>query len=372
MVFNYEEYNLIILSLVGGLISLLGSVGIFVSLTVQRRVERLQELLEELIDLSYDKEHNITRKIFQLIQKYQMYYILPHGPSKTIMQYLDFTMTLVTVTWLALLFLSFTPPFRIISFIYLIPVLGGLILMVFYRKLLQNAINPLDNQLFNAIIPPPVNLRSVSFLSSYVNVSVHSILQQARLSMVLRRIKREDCVGQTCYDAEIVLKEELSFDDFFYLVSFPLNGSKDSCFVAYGHLQISFPPDPVTRKPIPINRNVNITLGWCNWSALPKDKIEAKLYIFPLGEKHPILYQFIFLPEMQYYTVETDPLPVIDRKITFTVTKDNALKIIDGEKELPCFDLIAAELRLDSGRKYLDYESSDIRSIDCIAEVYIK
>ena len=43
-----EQYLFIIISIGTGLLSLLGSVGIFISLIVQRKVERLQAILEEV------------------------------------------------------------------------------------------------------------------------------------------------------------------------------------------------------------------------------------------------------------------------------------------------------------------------------------
>ena len=68
--FELQSYLRVILSICGGLLTLLGSVGIFVSLTVQRRVERLQDILEEFMDLSYQSEINLTGKMFKLIEKY--------------------------------------------------------------------------------------------------------------------------------------------------------------------------------------------------------------------------------------------------------------------------------------------------------------
>jgi hypothetical protein len=371
--FDTSAYNLVILSLAGGLISLLGSVGIFVSLIIQRRVERLQEILEELVDLSYQTEQNLTSNIYRLIQKYQMYYILPHGPSKTIMRYLDFTMALVIISWLGLLILTFKPPFQYRALLHVLPILGGLSLMIYYRKLLQNAINPLENQMLNAIIPPPVQLRSVSFLSRYVNVSVRSLLQQARLRVVFRKVKRGKSSGQTCYDAEIVLKEELSFDDFFYYFSFPLQKKPHTLkhFVAFGHLQLLFPPDPVTGKPVPVVRNVNITLGWCNWGDLPPVEVEARLLIFPLGEKHPIAYRFKLLEEKSYYAPQTDYTMAVDRGIMFTVD-DGHIVIIEGEERLPAYELAKDWFQLNLGRRYFDPEISQKEPVECTTEVYIK
>lgn len=371
--FEISTYNLVILSVAGGLLSLLGSVGIFVSLIIQRRVERLQEILEELVDLSYQSEQNLTSNIYRLIQQYQMYYILPHGPSKTIMYYLDFTMALVMFSWLSLLYLALQPPLRLQTFTLLLPILGGLCLMVFFRRLLQNAINPLENEMLNAIIPPPVQLRSVSFLSRYVNVSVRSLLQQARLGTVIRKSLEEDKEGQSCEVAEVVLKEELSFDDFFYYFSLPLGDKQPNCshFVAFGHLQISFPPDRVTGKPVPVERNINIPLGRCKWQDLPGERIEARLVVFPLGEKHPISYLFFLHEEKNYFAPQDDSHIAIDREITFTV-KGNQVIIIEGEDKLPLYELSRPWLKLSQGRKYINVESPAGQPAECAADIYIR
>ena len=60
----------------GGLLTLLGSVGIFISLIIQRRLDRLQDTLEG-ISLSYRSETNLTGLMYNLIEKYQMHYMVP-------------------------------------------------------------------------------------------------------------------------------------------------------------------------------------------------------------------------------------------------------------------------------------------------------
>jgi hypothetical protein len=61
--FVLNSYFFIILNITSGLLSLLGAVGIFISLIIQRRVGQLQDIIEELLDLSYEEGTNNTVKI---------------------------------------------------------------------------------------------------------------------------------------------------------------------------------------------------------------------------------------------------------------------------------------------------------------------
>lgn len=99
-----QQYLFIIISISAGLLSLLGSVGIFISLIIQRKVERLQDILEELIDQSYAEGQNLTGTIYRLVQKYQMHYLLPDRTTKTIIHYVDATIALVTAIWCCSMF----------------------------------------------------------------------------------------------------------------------------------------------------------------------------------------------------------------------------------------------------------------------------
>lgn len=366
--FDLYEYNLTILSVVGSILGLLGTVGIFVSLVIQRRVEKLQDILDEIVDLSYQSEQNLTSSIFRLIQRYQMYYILPISTTKAVMLFLDYTLLFTTVCWLSSLFATFEPPLRPEGLIYILPIIGALLLMVLYRNLLRNAINPLEYKMFNSIIPPPTQLRSVSFLSGYVNVSVRSLLQQARLSTVLRKIQREDKRGQTVFEAEVVLKEELSFDDFFYYYSFPL---QEGYFVSFGFLQIRFPPDPVTKKPVPVGRNINIPLGWVNWLDLPKRQLKATLLILPLGEKHPIRYTFELFEEKNYYAPLAKPVVTVDREITFSVA-NGKITILQGHEKLPAYEICQDLLHINQKRMYISSTRLGENPQECLEDISIK
>ncbi|MZP31022.1 hypothetical protein GTO91_14990 [Heliobacterium undosum] len=290
--FTAELFLALLWSAAGGLLSLLGSTGIFVSLVVQRRIERLQDILEEFLELPYQENKNLAAPMVSLVRKYQVHYLFPDRPGRTILFYLDFTLLLIGLIWLWVLFWAIDGPVRPLFWFQglLLLLIGGN--MFLFRRLLQQTINPTGNPLFNPIIPPPERLRSVSYLSRYVNVSVKSILQQARFALVMTG------------DGELRLKQELSFDDFYYLLHCPTQD-----WLAWGELRLAFPPDPITGKPVPLQRNVEIPLGrlasfdrastgtnavtQTGASAEPcASSFPAILYIFPSGEKHPIQVEF--------------------------------------------------------------------------------
>ena len=138
--FQLPGYNWVILSIVGSVLGLLGTVGIFVSLVIQRRVEKLQDILDEIVDLSYESEQNLTANIFRLIQRYQMYYILPIGTTKSVLQFLDYALLFSVLCWLSSLLTTFKPPLQIQTLIYILPIAGAMVLMLLSRNLLKNAL----------------------------------------------------------------------------------------------------------------------------------------------------------------------------------------------------------------------------------------
>jgi hypothetical protein len=366
--FQLPGYNWVILSIVGSVLGLLGTVGIFVSLVIQRRVEKLQDILDEIVDLSYESEQNLTANIFRLIQRYQMYYILPIGTTKSVLQFLDYALLFSVLCWLSSLLTTFKPPLQIQTLIYILPIAGAMVLMLLYRNLLKNAFNPLEYKMFNVIITPPTQLRSVAFLSSYVNVSVRSLLQQARLSTVVRKVKGEENRGQSSFNAEIVLKQELSFDDFFYYYCVPLH---EGYFVAFGFLQIQFPQDSVTRKPVPVGRNVNIPLGWTDWDNLPTKQVKATLFILPPGEKHPIRYTFDLYEENSYYAPFTKPVIRVDRDITFTINNAK-IAILEGHEKIPAYELCQDWLLINKKRMYWSSTKENKEPKECSEGIYIR
>jgi len=238
--FDSQSYFRVLASVVAALTTLLGSVGIFVSLTVQRRVERLQDILEEFLDLSYNNDTNITGRMYKLIEKYQMHYLFPDNPGRMIIQYINLTIFVVVIAWVAILAIGFRWEWKAAGLFYIIPILMSLGILVFYRYLLKNAIYPFGNNLMSPLIPPPVFLRSVSFLSSYVNVSVKSILRQARLRLLIKT--------HTDGRARVILKKELSFDDYFYYML--VSSDNEPVFVAFGELKMVFGNEAITGKPI--------------------------------------------------------------------------------------------------------------------------
>lgn len=350
--FNKAHYLFVILSIGAGLLSLLGSVGIFVSLIVQRRVERLQDILEELIDLSKFEDQNLSSRIYQLIQKYQMHYLLPDQPTKLIQNYINMTIILVVIIWSVLHFLIFEPPPRLIVLTLLLPLAGGIILLYFFRRLLQNAINPLDNPLLNGIIPPPTRLRSVSFLSKYVNVSVKALMKQARLVLLINQPK-EGTHG------EVILKEELSFDDFFYYIYVAQKGSRLR-FVGFGKIAFDFPSDPITKKPAPIKHNVNVPLGECDWESLTEGELDAKMLLFPYGEKYPIQYNFILERQSDCFISSDKPEISINHSIMYMFVSKK-IEIVENKDDFPHLDL--AKEFFESGKSRFYYFFSEAPEI---------
>ena len=327
--FAIDYYILILLSISGTLLGLLGSTSIFVSLIVQRRVERLQEIFEDLINLSFNEEKNLTSEIFQLINRYQMHYILPHGPSNTITWYIDFSIVITILMWILSIIFSIYGSVTPITLLLLLPLTFCILILLFFRKLLINAINPLDNPLFNSILPSPVKLRSISYLSNYVNISVKALLKQSRLNISIERKTSER--NHPSIKGKVVLKQELSFDDFYYYIS--IYDDKNSNFVGYGYLDLTFPPDSITKKPIPILRNINITLGYLLWENL-NHNLTVSLLIFPLGEKNPIQFNYDMVRDGSFFVPHKDARCFINQNIVYKIEKGQ-IKLLSHESSLP-------------------------------------
>ena len=327
--FDSQSYIRVLSSICAALTTLLGSVGIFVSLTIQRRVEKLQDILEEFLDLSYHSDTNITGKMYKLIEKYQMYYLFPDTPSRIIIQYINFSVIVVVVSWATMLAIGVQGAGRLLDLLYLVPIIMSLGILFFYRYLLKNAIFPFGNTLMSPLIPPPVLLRSVSFLSRYVNVSVKSILRQARLRILIQT------TGEGNPNvAKVILKEELSFDDYFYYLL--ILAEDRPVFTAYGELKIEFGNESVTGKPVPAAKNISIPLGYIPVQNLTADEYLARLFIFPRGEKHPIEYLFNLRKQGPIVTMSGDPEISVNYMVTYHVC-DDTFEIIEENAEIPFF-----------------------------------
>ena len=325
--FEDHSYLRVLSSVCAALTTLLGSVGIFVSLTVQRRVEKLQDILEEFLDLSYHGDTNITGKMYKLIEKYQMHYLFPDTPGKMIVQYINLTIAVVILSWISILAIGYRYSFERIDPVFLAPLLMGLGILIFYRHLLKNVIFPFGNNMMSPLIPPPIQLRSVSFLSRYVNVSVKSILRQARLRLLIKTRNNNSL-------AQVILKEELSFDDYiYYLLIF---ADAQPVFAAFGELVMEFGSESITGKPIPAARNINIPLGSIDPGKLSAEQYEARLLIFPQGEKHPLEYLFALQKQDNIITMDGDPEISVNYMITYKIDH-NRLEIIEENGELPFF-----------------------------------
>ncbi|KJS20693.1 MAG: hypothetical protein VR72_12975 [Clostridiaceae bacterium BRH_c20a] len=343
--FNNNLYPFIVTSMVGGLLTLLGSVGIFISIIIQRKVERLQAILEEFIDLSYQSDLNLSGKMFNLIEKYQMHYILPDNPRQIIMGYMNITIGMVITLWLGLYVLGYQSPFHWLSIIYLLPLIALGLIMLWFRRLLQYLIDIDDTPLLGSIIPAPKRLRSISYLSSFINVSVKSVLKQARLSLHFKKcdIKKIESPWM------IILKEELSFDDFFYfLVCFY---ERTPLFLSFGEIVFDFPCDGITGKPSPIKKNLNIPLGEMQVKN-ESEELTANMLIFTKGEKYPINYQYTLKKGGAYYAPSENPEVSIDHQITYCLEK-NKITIVKNESSLPFIKEFSSLFKLNGTRLYL-------------------
>lgn len=358
----FEDYSyLSVLTSVGAaLTTLLGSVGIFVSLTVQRRVEKLQDILEEFLDLSYQGDTNITGKMYKLIEKYQMHYLFPDTPGKMIVQYINLTIIVVILSWMSILAIGYQNYFKQINPIFLAPMIMGLGILVFYSYLLKNVIFPFGNNLMSPLIPPPVQLRSVSFLSRYVNVSVKSILRQARLRLLIK-IKNNN-------KAQIILKEELSFDDYIYYLL--ILTDNQPIFAGYGELIMKFGYESITGKPIPAAKNINIPLGSMDLGNNSTEKYEARLFIFPRGEKHPIEYYFSLQKQDNIITMTGDPEISVNYMITYKIDH-NRLGIIEESAEIPFFRGLMNSTTLAKKRFSCSPPFTPEKVITCTEEIHI-
>ncbi|MDK2823405.1 MAG: hypothetical protein PWQ67_2489 [Clostridia bacterium] len=343
--FDHNLYPFIITSMVGGLLTLLGSVGIFISIIIQRKVERLQAILEEFIDLSYQSDLNLSGKMFNLIEKYQMHYILPDNPRQIIIGYINITIGLVIALWLGLYILGYESPFHWLAILYLLPLIVIGLIMIWFRRLLQYLINIDETPLLGSIIPAPKRLRSISYLSSFINVSVKSVLKQARLNLLFKKCDVDNPSSLWM----VVLKEELSFDDFFYfLVCF---NEKNPIFLSFGEIVFDFPRDGITGKPSPVKKNVNIPLGELNITDEPEE-LQANMLIFTKGEKYPLNFNYKLKKGGTYYAPSDNPEVSIDHQITYSIEK-NMINIIKNESSFPFIKKFASLFKLNGTRLYL-------------------
>ncbi|QGG47586.1 hypothetical protein [Heliorestis convoluta] len=348
--FSLEQFLSFLGSAAAGLLTLLGSTGIFVSLVVQRRMERLQTILEDFLELPYSENKNLAGSMVHLVRKYQMHYLFPNRPGRTILLYLDFTLTIIATLWLTILVLTFEwplQPFFWFQCLLLLLISGNIYL---FRRLLQQTISPTENPLFNPIIPAPYRLRSISYLSRYVNVSVKSVLQQARFALAITE------------KGELRLKQELSFDDFYYFLY-----CHEKEFIAWGELRLHFPSDPITKKPIPLQRNIEIPLAQLSEETMgsPQDILHITFYVFPQGEKHPIQYDFLLNQEDRSYHSRPFPEMTVQSSIVFQV-KEKQLFLLEGENQLPHHTLYTHTYQWD-GQRYYSEKPAEGKPCRCVA-----
>lgn len=337
----------IVISMIGGLFTLLGSVGIFISIIIQRKVERLQAILEEFIDLSYKSDLNLSGNMYNLIEKYQMHYHLPNTPRSILQSYINITLGLVVILWLSLYLISYDfNNFSLFHLLYLIPLFLTVIVMFWFRKLFQYLINIDETPLLGSIIPPPKKLRSISYLSSFINVSVKSVLKQARLSLVVKKYDFNNHYSPWV----VLLKEELSFDDFFYNLT--IFNEQEPLFLSFGEILFDFPCDGITGKPSPIRKNINVPLGDIKNLGKDTSELKATLLIFTKGEKYPLNYQFKLKQGSNYFAPSENPEVSIDHQITYSI-EDNKINIVKNDSTIPYLDQFKSLFKLNDSRLYL-------------------
>jgi len=217
--------------------------------------------------------------------------------------------------------------------------------MLWFKRLLQYLISIDETPLLGSIIPAPKRLRSISYLSSFINVSVKSVLKQARLSLLLKKCDLDNPESPW----NMYLKEELSFDDFFYFLI--LFDQKNPIFLSFGEIIFDFPCDGITGKPSPIKRNINIPLGELNLTTL-NEELTATMLIFTQGEKYPLNYQYKLKKGGNYYAPSENPEVSIDHQITYAIEKDT-IKIIQNKSSLPFIKEFSSLFNLNGTKVYL-------------------
>lgn len=340
-----DYYIYIVLSIAGGLLALLSSVGIFISIIVQRRLDRLQEILEEFINLSYRREINLTGLMYNLIEKYQMNYIFPQKPHFLILRYIDANIFFILLLWSGSLFCFFQLPLKPIILIQLVPLFIGIFASLFFRLLLRNTLS-LENPLLETIIPAPTKMRSISYLSHFINLSVKSVLMQARLTLHVELSQADERYAI----AKVLLKEELSCDDFFYYVV--LEQEQKTCFISFGEIIFHFTPDSITGKPVPVCRNLNIPFGHFRTEKSPEN-MSANLLIFARGEKHPVQYTYHLTEGTGFFSSLCNPNIDVNHQIIYTI-EGKEIKILANNASIPYLDKLSAYFHVDAKRYYLE------------------
>ncbi len=346
--FELSSYFFILLNITSGLLSLLGAVGIFISLIIQRRVSRLQDIIEEILDLSYEDSANTTVKIQNLIYKYQMQYILPAKPIKTVIHYININIAFQLIFWIWLLYLIFKGPLSWDSLIYLWPLFAMLFVMLFYRHLIKCTINPVDNRLFNAFIPPPGILGASPICPDMLTFPSKSLCSSPAPPPVLRHKAPESW--------EVLLKEELPIDDYHYF--FVLVDQMGISFYAYGHVLIELDHDPITGKPRPTARNLNIPLG-----KITKDLqlVQPKAYflVFPKGEKHPLIFTYTLERIDTVYFAPTTPEVSTNHFITYHVCEKDILRLLTIEATEEWTKYLPENIPAQGRRKFWEQDGQE-------------
>jgi hypothetical protein len=162
----------------------------------------------------------------------------------------------------------------------------------------------------------------------------------------------------------------LSCDDFFYYLE--LEDGKETLFISLGEIIFHFSPDPITGKPVPVCRNLNVPLGVFSMHESSND-LSAKLLIFTRGEKHPVQYSFQLEKGTGFYSSISNPDIVVNHQILYKI-KDEQIKILANSTSTPYFNELSSFFYLDSTRYYLTSPTSGDLSaslVNCKESVFI-
>ena len=139
--------------------------------------------------------------------------------------------------------------------------------------------------------------------------------------------------GQT--EASVFLKEELSYDDFFFYLVLQKERPEKVLFLACGEIRFHFPPDPITKKPVPVCRNINIPLGSFHLTG-HTENISAKFLVFTRGEKHPVQYSYQLIQGRGFLASAGNPDIVVNHQIVYQV-QEKKIRILENKSSIPCF-----------------------------------
>ena len=176
-------------------------------------------------------------------------------------------------------------------------------------------------------------------------MSVKALLRQVRFNIFIKKEKDTN-------KALIILKEELSFDDFLYYLS--IGPDEAPVFAGFGKISFSFKPDPITGKPSPLQHNINIPLGTCTWDSLKDGEIPTHLLLFPYGEKNPIDCAFTLERKCDCYISLNRPETTMVNSILYKASSEKIVFLANHSKFLLLEAAADHFNNRDSGKYYIN------------------